>query len=116
MDYEPGISNWLVKKTQKKCSIKVIQTATRVQLSNSESTHVSRYWTRFPPNKCLTRFTTYILNLLHYILSLWELLSVKSKGQSPPGVGDGQGSLEWYSQWGLKESDTTEQLNWAELT
>ena len=27
------------------------------------------------------------------------------------GVADGQGSLEWYSQWGHKESDTTEQLN-----
>ena len=25
-----------------------------------------------------------------------------------PGVGDGQGSLECYSPWGLKESDTTE--------
>ena len=27
-----------------------------------------------------------------------------------PGVGDGQGSLECCSPWGLKESDTTEQL------
>ena len=27
------------------------------------------------------------------------------------GVGDGQGSLVCYSPWGLKESDTTEQLN-----
>ena len=27
------------------------------------------------------------------------------------GVGDGQGSLECYSQWGHKESDTTECLN-----
>ena len=26
------------------------------------------------------------------------------------GVGDGQGSLVCYSPWGLKESDTTEQL------
>ena len=31
------------------------------------------------------------------------------------GVGDGQGSLECCSPQGLKESDTTEQLNWAEL-
>ena len=31
------------------------------------------------------------------------------------GVGDGQGSLACYSPWGLKESDTTEQLNWTEL-
>ena len=27
------------------------------------------------------------------------------------GVGDGQGSLAWYSPWGHKELDTTEELN-----
>ena len=27
------------------------------------------------------------------------------------GVGNGQGSLVYYSPWGCKESDTTEQLN-----
>ena len=32
------------------------------------------------------------------------------------GVGDGQGSLACYSPWGCKESDTTERLNWTELT
>ena len=32
-----------------------------------------------------------------------------------PGVGDGQGSLAYYSPWGLIESDMTEQLNWTEL-
>ena len=31
------------------------------------------------------------------------------------GVGDGQGSLACCSLWGHKESDMTEQLNWAEL-
>ena len=31
------------------------------------------------------------------------------------GVGDGQGSLAWYSPWSCKESDMTEQLNWTEL-
>ena len=30
------------------------------------------------------------------------------------GVGDGQGSPVCFSPWGLKESDTTEQLNWTE--
>ena len=30
------------------------------------------------------------------------------------GVGDGQGGLACCSSWGHKESDTTEQLNWAE--
>ena len=29
------------------------------------------------------------------------------------GVGDGQGSLAFYSPLGCKESDTTEQLNWV---
>ena len=28
-----------------------------------------------------------------------------------PGVGDGQGSLAYCSQWGLRESDMTERLN-----
>ena len=31
--------------------------------------------------------------------------------EQAPGVGDGQGSLAWYSPWGRKESDTTERLN-----
>ena len=30
------------------------------------------------------------------------------------GVGDGQGSLAFYSPWGCKKSDTTERLNWIE--
>ena len=30
------------------------------------------------------------------------------------GVGDGQGSLACWGSWGCKESDKTEQLNWAE--
>ena len=33
-----------------------------------------------------------------------------------PGVGDGQGGLVCYNSWGRKELDTTEQLNWTELT
>ena len=32
-----------------------------------------------------------------------------------PGVGDGQGGLVCCDSCGLKESDTTEQLNWTEL-
>ena len=35
--------------------------------------------------------------------------------ESTPGVGDGQGGLACCDSWGLKESDTTEQLNWTEL-
>ena len=37
------------------------------------------------------------------------------KSEQVPGVGDGQGSLACCSPWGLKESDTTDWLNWAEL-
>ena len=31
-----------------------------------------------------------------------------------PGVGDGQWGLACCNSWGLKESDTTEQVNWTE--
>ena len=31
-----------------------------------------------------------------------------------PGVGDGQGGLACCSSWGLKESYTTQRLNWTE--
>ena len=34
--------------------------------------------------------------------------------ESALGVGDGQGSLAWYSLWGCKDSDTIEWLKWAE--
>ena len=33
-----------------------------------------------------------------------------------PGDGDGQGGLVCCDSWGRKESDTTERLNWIELT
>ena len=33
-----------------------------------------------------------------------------------PVVGDGQGGLACFDSWGHKESDTTERLNWTELT
>ena len=33
-----------------------------------------------------------------------------------PGVGDGQGGLACCSSWGHKGSDTTEQLNWTQLS
>ena len=36
--------------------------------------------------------------------------------EQAPGVGDGQGSLACCSQWGYKELDTTEWLNWTEST
>ena len=33
-----------------------------------------------------------------------------------PGVGDGQGGLACCGSWGHRESDTTERLNWTELS
>ena len=33
-----------------------------------------------------------------------------------PGVFDGQEGLAWFGSWGCKEFDTTEQLNWTELS
>ena len=33
-----------------------------------------------------------------------------------PGLGDGQGGLACCDSWGRKELDTTERLNWTELT
>ena len=33
-----------------------------------------------------------------------------------PGVGDGQGGLACWGSWGCKELDTTEWLNWTEIT
>ena len=33
-----------------------------------------------------------------------------------PGVGDGQGGLVCCDSWGREELDTTEQLNWTELS
>ena len=37
------------------------------------------------------------------------------KSEWTPGVGDGQGGLACCDSWGLKESYTTERLNWTEL-
>ena len=36
------------------------------------------------------------------------------ESEQAQGVGDGQGSLAYYSSWGCKESDTTEWLNWKQ--
>ena len=36
--------------------------------------------------------------------------------KSALGVGDGQGSLAWYSLWGCKDSDTIELLKWTDFS
>ena len=38
------------------------------------------------------------------------------ESEQAPGVGDGQGSLACCSPWGRKEWDTTEPLNWTQLS
>ena len=45
----------------------------------------------------------------------WLNLPDGHESEQVPGVGDGQGSLACCSPWDLKESDTTEQLNWTDL-
>ena len=42
----------------------------------------------------------------------WHLWLNGHESEQALGVGDGQGSLECYTPWGRKESDTTERLNW----
>ena len=45
----------------------------------------------------------------------WHHLLNAHEVEQAPGIGDGKGSLVCCSQWGCKESNTTEQLNWTEL-
>ena len=63
------------QETWKKCPIKVNQTTTMAQLSNSESACVSihTYCTLFPPDKYFTCFTTFCLSGSYF--------SAKLKGQ-----------------------------------
>ena len=42
---------------------------------------------------------------------VWYLQLNGHEFEQALGVGDGQGNLACCSQWGLKELDTTEQLN-----
>ena len=41
----------------------------------------------------------------------WHHLLDGHEFEQAPGVDDGQGDLACCSQWGSKDSDTTEQLN-----
>ena len=45
----------------------------------------------------------------------WHHWLDRHESEWTPGIGDGQGGLACCNSWGLKESDTTEQLNWSEL-
>ena len=41
----------------------------------------------------------------------WHHWLYRREFEQAPAVGDGQGSLAWFSLWGRVESDMTEQLN-----
>ena len=43
----------------------------------------------------------------------WHHQVAGHKFDQAPGVGDGQGRMARYNPWGLKESETTKQLNWS---
>ena len=45
----------------------------------------------------------------------WHHQVDRHEFEQAPGVGDRQGNLACYSPWGLKELDTTEQLNRTQL-
>ena len=61
-------------------------------------------------------------------LMLWETGGRRRRGRQRmrwldgitdsmvPGVGDGQGGLACCNSWSRRESDTTEWLNWTEIT
>ena len=51
---------------------------------------------------------------MRWLDGITDLMDVESEWT--PGVGDGQGGLACCSSWGRKESDTTERLNWTELS
>ena len=66
-------------------------------------------------------WTTVLEKILESPLDCKEIQPVNDAIQPPhptpaPGVDDGQGSLACCSTWGHKESDTTEPLNWTELS
>ena len=46
----------------------------------------------------------------------WHHRLDRHEFEQAPGVGDGQGGLACCDSWGRKESNTTERLNWTELT
>ena len=44
-------------------------------------------------------------------MAVWHHRLDGHESEQAPGASEGQGSLACCSPWGLKESDTTEQLN-----
>ena len=66
-------------------------------------------------NKWLSHvITTNVPSIFSYLG--WDGWMASPESEWTPGVGDGQGGLACCDSWGLKESDTTERLNWTEHT
>ena len=53
--------------------------------------------------------------MTEYEMAGWHHRLDGRESEWTPGVGDPQGGLACFDSWGLKESDTTEQLSWTEL-
>ena len=53
---------------------------------------------------------------LYTCMAGWHHWLYGCESEWTPGVGDEQGGLACCDSWGHKESDTTEWLNWTELT
>ena len=49
-------------------------------------------------------------------MARWHHRLAGHESEWTPGVGDGQGGLACCDSWGLKESDTTERLNWTDVS
>ena len=68
------------------------------------------------PSICYEVMRTDAMIFVFWMLSLKRAFWLSSFIKQALGVGDGQGSLTCYSPWGRGESDTTERLNWTELS
>ena len=81
--------------------------------------------------KCILKYFIFVNDYVTHLKRpwCWERLRAGGEGDdrgwdgwSGPGfgwtlgVGDGQGGLACCGSWDLKELDTTEQLNWTDVT
>ena len=91
---QADLNDWL-KEIQKKCLIKVIQTAKRVQLSDSASeaayVFIHMYCTLF------LLINTFLFKMLHYFLCLWTFFFFKAEGPGPLSLTTGLVPRIWCS-------------------
>jgi len=77
--------------------------------SGEELTHWKRLW-------CWERLKTGGEGDTENEMVRWHHQLKEHEFEQGPGAGDGQGSLACCSPWGRKELDTTEWLNWTEVS